>query len=95
MDGVNQTAVLFSEALPLQDTGASACLSAARQGWKWIKEFGHRGCAIEHFVWDRKGFKKLERETRQWHKAQPHPNTCPPDMDMDTHLLTDFLVVTP
>ena len=27
--------------------------------------------------------------------AQPHPNTCPPDLDMDTHLLTDFLVVTP
>ena len=50
LNGVNQTAALFSEALPLQDTGASACLSAAREGWKWIRELGHRGCAIEHFV---------------------------------------------
>ena len=95
LGGDMQTSVLLSEAVPLPDTGASATLMAAQVGWKWLRELGHRGLAIEHFVWDRKGFTKLERETRRWHELQPHPDTCPPFLDMEGHLLTDLIVVTP
>ena len=95
LDGGCRTAVLLSEPAPLKDTTAAATSTAAQRGWTWIRELGHRGLALEHFVWDRKGFTKLERDTRRWHELQPHPDTCPPDMDMGAHLNTDLLVVTP
>ena len=55
LDGQVRTAVMLSEAVQLADTSAAATLSAARVGWKWLRELGHGGIAIEHFVWGRNG----------------------------------------
>ena len=32
-----------------------------------MRQAGHTGLAIEHYVWDRLGIQSLERHCRQWH----------------------------
>ena len=96
LDGQLKTAVRLTEAVPLEhSTGTAAIWAASQQGWKWLRELGHRGCAIEHFVWDRKGITKLERDTRRWDELKPQFGTCPPDMSLADHRLTDFLLIVP
>ena len=95
LDGVQKTAVRLAEAVPLGETSASATLTAAMKSWKWLRQLGHRGCAIEHFVWDRKGFSKLERDTRRWDEVRADVGTCPPHLSQEDHELTNFILVTP
>ena len=89
------TAVLLSEAVPLHEgKSAAAILAAANQGWMYLRDHGHLGPLIDHFVWDRAGLTRLEHDSRLWHAARNRP-APPKDMSPETFALLDFVVVTP
>ena len=91
------TRVLFSEPSPLQHgKSVNAILQASLRDWKSLRQLGHAGCAVEHYVWDRMGIGSLERTMRQWHRHQQvlghgalAQSTLPAILN-----LTEFVVVT-
>ena len=90
-----QTAVLLREPTRLSHgKKAAAILAAAHQGWKTLRELGHQGCIVEHYVWDRAGLSALERQTKEWHLSQgplPESETITPEAQE----LLEIVVVTP
>ena len=94
-DQSTRTAVMMAEAVPLhKGKSAAAILAAAERGWLYMRDFGHRGPLIDHFVWDRAGLTRLEHDSRLWHAARPRPPP-PEDMEEETWAKLDFFVVTP
>ena len=94
-DDSTRTAVLKSEAVPLHEgKSAAAILAAAQRGWVSMRELGHTGPLIDHFVWDRAGLTRLEHDSRLWHAAQNKPPP-PPYITSENWANLDFLVVTP
>ena len=89
-----KTKVLLAEPTPLQH-GKSVpnILLACRQHWRRLRDFGHLGCSIEHYCWDRMGIVALETQTREWHAAQPLPE-LPPFVDPEVVRLSEFVCVT-
>ena len=72
---------------------AQAILGAAFDKWTSMRQMGHTGCAIEHYVWDRAGLTALARMTRQWHLEQPCP-PLPAQIPEELARLTEFVLVT-
>ena len=94
-DGQQKTAVLINEAVPLYEgKTAPAILAAAHRGWAYLRDLGHAGLLIDHFVWDRAGFTKLESESRLWHAARERPSP-PRGVSADMFAEMDMMVVTP
>jgi hypothetical protein len=87
-------AVLLAEAIPLAQKSHLAILGAARKSWVTLRSLGHRGCSVEHYVWDRAGFSALERQTRLWHQAQKVPDP-PVGVSPEVMGLLEFIVITP
>ena len=52
--------MLLAEAIPLESKSHLAILGAARKSWVTVRSLGHRGCAVDHYVWDRAGFSASE-----------------------------------
>eukprot|EP00974_Lingulodinium_polyedra_P039673 3806691-Lingulodinium_polyedra.AAC.1 len=53
-DGSHQTAVAFSEAQALTWGKKVHCIiPACTKHWRTFRSLGHKGLAIEHYVWDR------------------------------------------
>ena len=50
-----------------------------QEDWKRLRDLGHWGCSVEHYVFDRAGLVTLDRMIRQWHEATPYSN-MPDDM---------------
>ena len=72
--GAWSTRVLLSEATPMvfgKTTGA--ILGACFKDWQSLREMGHVGCAVEHYVFDRLSIGALERLCRQRHQDQQLP----------------------
>ena len=88
------TSVLLAEPIPLSSKGVQSLLAAARQNWVTLRSIGHRGFAIEHYVWDRAGLSALERQTRLWHEMQPVPEP-PKGVKKSVMALSELVVVTP
>ena len=55
-DGTYQTAVCLDEATPLHHgTSAPSMFPVCAKKWKTLRQCGHTGIALEHYVFDRKG----------------------------------------
>ena len=94
-DGQQKTAVLLNEAVPLyHGKQVTSVLAAAHRGWANLRDFGHRGLLLDHFVWDRAGLTKLESESRLWHASRKRPSP-PSDMNEEMFAHMDMMVVTP
>jgi len=90
-----QTSAILGEPTQLKHgKSVDAILSASRRQWRSLRQMGHAGCVVEHYVWDRFGIQALERKTRQWHASQELP-MLPPHVTVDVARLTEFVVVTP
>ena len=86
---------MLTEAIRMQHgKTASAILSASFQDWRSLRQMGHTGCSVEHYVWDRASIIALERMTRQWHLEQPHDGS-PATVSEEKSRLTEFALVTP
>jgi hypothetical protein len=71
---------------------AQACL----KDWPSLRQLGHRGCAVEHYTWDRFGLTALERFFRQWHQLKaPSFVHLADQTPLAVLSLTEFVVVTP
>ena len=90
-----QTKVLLSEPTPLtHGKSVPAILAASRANWYSLRQLGHTGCAVEHYVWDRGGITALDRETRKWHLEQAAPS-LPAHISERIARMTEFVLVTP
>ena len=68
LPGTTMTRVLLQEPQPLSHgKSAAAIFQACKKDWRSLREMGHRGCAVEHFCYDRCGLTAHERLWRQWH----------------------------
>ena len=55
-DGSHETGVLLQEAQPLiHGKKVPALVAACTKDWKTLRNCGHRGIALEHYVFDRCG----------------------------------------
>ena len=83
-----QTKVLLSEAQALRfGKSVVAIMAASRQHWRSLRQMGHLGCAVEHYVFDRFAISLLERNVREWHAVQePPPAPAAPDRRSRTPL---------
>ena len=89
-----QTKVLLAEPTALvHGKTVPAILAACRQHWRRLRDLGHTGCAIEHYCWDRLPIQALEKQTRQWHAAQPMP-PLPAHIGREIAELTEFVCIT-
>jgi hypothetical protein len=95
--GECETCVLLQDPLALShgkcvDKIFQACL----KDWKSLRQLGHRGCAIEHYAFDRCGFQALERTWRQWHAMSASDfDNLSPSLPVELFRLTEFVVATP
>ena len=93
-----ETRVLLAEPIALaHGKSVNAILQASMKYWKWLRGMGHRGCVVEHFVWDRAGISALERGVRQMCKQRSSlvlPD-IPAHLSAELLALTEFVVVTP
>ena len=68
-DGSYVDALEIRDPVPLTNgKKVDEIVSAARAGWKTLRERGHRGICIQAYVFDRAGISALERRFRQLHK---------------------------
>ena len=68
------TRIVVPEATSLEfGKHTAAILSCAQRDWRSLRQMGHSGVSVEHYVFDRFGFSALERQLRQWHLEQPLP----------------------
>ena len=95
-DGGAVTRVLVKDPIPLKHgKSVLAQFEVQRRQWKSARELGHRGCAIEHFVFDRFGISAMERTWRQWLEAtSPEHDYLSPGLPIEVFRLTQFVVVT-
>ncbi len=90
-----RTRVVLGEAVALQHgKSARAILGASFRDWFTLRQLGHAGCCVEHYVWDRASITALERLTRQYHLEQAH-SLLPPSVSPLIGRLTEFVVITP
>ena len=92
-----KTAVLLAEpSVLLFGKGVNAILQSSLKEWVRVRELGHRGPVIEHYVWDRAGITALERNIRQWHMLRSAMTDQPgEDYTAADLALTEFIIVTP
>ena len=68
-DGSHETGVLLQEAQPLiHGKKVPDIVAACTKDWKTLRNCGHRGIALEHYVCDRAGYTALERFFRRYHQ---------------------------
>ena len=93
------TRVILAEPVSLEyGKGVNAILQASWKDWQGLRALGHKGCAVEHFVWDRAGITALERGVRQVHAKQAtmvREDGLPAHLSADLLALTEFVVITP
>ena len=66
------TKAVLSEATPLlHGKGTAAILAACFKDWMSLRQHGHSGICVEHYIWDRLSTIAFERLCRQWHLEQP------------------------
>ncbi len=89
------TRVMLGEPVPLEHGKiVPAIVSASFRDWKTLRQLGHAGCCVEHYVWDRASITSLVRWVRQYHFDQEHallPDRVSPELGR----LTEFVLVTP
>lgn len=92
-----QTRIVLKEATSLEyGKSVPAILAPCCAQWKTLRQRGHAGCAVEHYVFDRAGYTALERMTRQMHReAEGSYGELAPHRPARLLPLTEFLVYTP
>lgn len=69
LDGRVATNILFRDPIPLTNGKKALQLTeAVRSQWKTLRQAGHRGPALQHYIFDRGCFTALERHVLQFHK---------------------------
>jgi len=72
------TRVLLSEPCMLKyGKACEAILSLAFKNWRTLRSLGHFGCSVEHYLFYRVGYTKMERLIRQLHADTPSVNLPP------------------
>ena len=67
-NGATETVVVANDPRPLTNgKGVGRLFEAARCDWASLRQLGHRGGSIQHYVFDRAGFGKWTRRLAQWH----------------------------
>ena len=96
-DGKWKTAVLLGEPVNLIfGKSVNAIIQASLKDWDRVRDLGHMGCAIEHYVFDRAGITALERNMRQWHQRHARIFAREPvDRIPELLELSEFVVITP
>ena len=90
-----QTRVYLGEAVPLtHGKSAPSIIAASFRDWSTLRELGHHGCCVEHYVWDRASITALDRMVRQYHASKTQ-SLLPPSVSQEHGKLTQFVVVTP
>ena len=98
VDGTAKTSVMLSEAQALaHGKTVEAITQCCLKHWKSLRQLGHYGPSIEHYVWHRAIIEKLERTFRQWHKdlAPRFEHLTQERISLATLANTEFVLVTP
>jgi hypothetical protein len=75
---------------------ADNIFQACSKDWKSLRQLGHRGCAVEHYAFDRCCYTAHERTWRQWHAMSAGDfDQLSPGLPAEVFRLTEFLVFTP
>ena len=82
------TRALLSEPVSLvHGKSVPAVLGVCFKDWARLRDLGHWGCSVEHYVFDRAGFSALNRLVRQWHAHTAYSN-LPPGVSAELARLT-------
>ena len=92
-----ETVVLVQEPVALVNGKKSGDIwEACRRDWKLLRDWGHRGCSVEHYAFDRCSYSAYERLWRQWHALQAsHHDHLSPGLPVEVFRATEFLLFTP
>jgi hypothetical protein len=67
-DGRLETTFSTTDPCPLTHGKAvDRIFESSRARWKSLRQLGHRGGAVQHYVYDRCGMQKMGRRQKQWH----------------------------
>ena len=68
-DGKSNSTIFVKEPTPLTNgTCTDQIVEAQRCQFQSLRQLGHWGGAVQHYVYDRKGYKALCRRATQWHE---------------------------
>ena len=93
-----QTRVILQEAVPLAHGKTVPAIQACQlRDWRSLRQMGHAGPSVEHYVFDRASYSAMERFLRQWHAHWPTKNQLPKSVAFSHEVIADieFVVFTP
>ena len=96
-DGSTMSRCMLADPMPLSyGKSAPAIFEACSKYWTTMRQLGHAGCSIEHYVFDRFGIISHERLWRQWHSmvSDDVVNALESDLPHNVLKLTEFVLVT-
>ena len=96
-DGSSETRLMLQDPIHLSNgKKTDAIFQACVKDWLSLRQCGHAGLALEHYVFDRCGLTALERRLRQWHQLQASNfDHLSQDLPPEVFRLTEFVIVTP
>ncbi|CAK0861146.1 unnamed protein product [Prorocentrum cordatum] len=92
--GELRTAAQIRDPVPLtHGKTAPRQFEAGRSQWPTLRQLGHRGAVVQHYVWDRAGITAMSRLTHQYHELLA-PQFSTSLRSHHTLRLLEFVVIT-